>query len=189
MRCSWQNSKRTQITQLCRARGKQTLPESWSLSSVFVGHSAKKPLLSAALGKVLLSATSSFTECKTLGTEIHYSAKMSIFAECRTLGEGDVRQCAISGRLNLTTVNLCQRPSVGTRQRGFFAECQPTDTRQSLLYRVPSLGTRQNIFLIFLFCQLIFLCYILTLCRSICTILGEPVDLIRLFEFLQKIRI
>jgi hypothetical protein len=41
---------------------------------LFVGHSAKQPLPRAALGKVLLSVTSSFTECRTLGTEIH-SAK------------------------------------------------------------------------------------------------------------------
>jgi hypothetical protein len=42
---------------------------------LFVGHSAKKPLLSAALGKVLLSVTSSFTERRTLGTEIHSAKK------------------------------------------------------------------------------------------------------------------
>jgi hypothetical protein len=67
---------------------------------LFVGHSAKKSLSSAALGKILLSITSSFTECRTLDTEI-YSAKMSLpsaalgkvllsimssFTECRTLG-------------------------------------------------------------------------------------------------------
>jgi hypothetical protein len=43
----------------------------------FVGHSAKKHLPRAALGKVLHSVTSSFTECRTLGTEIH-SAKTSL---------------------------------------------------------------------------------------------------------------
>jgi hypothetical protein len=41
---------------------------------LFIGHSANKPLLRAALGKVLLSVKSSFTECGTLGTETH-SAK------------------------------------------------------------------------------------------------------------------
>ena len=42
-----------------------------------VGHSTKDALPRAALGKVLLSVTSSFTECKTLGTEIH-SAEISL---------------------------------------------------------------------------------------------------------------
>jgi hypothetical protein len=37
----------------------------------FVGHSAKKPLPTTALDKVLLSITNSFAECKTLGTERH----------------------------------------------------------------------------------------------------------------------
>jgi hypothetical protein len=38
---------------------------------LFVGHSAKKPLPRAVLGKVLHSVTITFTECRTLGTEIH----------------------------------------------------------------------------------------------------------------------
>jgi hypothetical protein len=41
---------------------------------LFVGHSAKKPLPSAALGKVVRSVKSLFTECRTLGTAKH-SAK------------------------------------------------------------------------------------------------------------------
>jgi uncharacterized lipoprotein YbaY len=44
---------------------------------LFVGHSAKKPLPSAALGKVLLSVTTTFAESRTLGTGI-YSAKISL---------------------------------------------------------------------------------------------------------------
>jgi hypothetical protein len=35
----------------------------------FVGHSAKEALPRAALGEHLLSVTSWFTECRTLGTE------------------------------------------------------------------------------------------------------------------------
>jgi hypothetical protein len=46
-----------------------------ALPSVFVGHSAKKSLPSAALGKVLLSVTTVFAESRTLGTGIH-SAKI-----------------------------------------------------------------------------------------------------------------
>jgi hypothetical protein len=45
----------------------------------FVGHSAKKALPRAALGKVRLSATSLFTECWTLGTGPHSAT--SLFTE------------------------------------------------------------------------------------------------------------
>jgi hypothetical protein len=55
---------------------------------LFIGHSAKKTLPRAALGKVLRSVKSLFTECGTLGTEKHsantalpsgkHSAKMSL---------------------------------------------------------------------------------------------------------------
>jgi hypothetical protein len=52
--------------------------ECWILCRVpFVGHSAKKALPSAALGKVRLSTKSLFTECWTLGTGPH-SAKTSL---------------------------------------------------------------------------------------------------------------
>jgi hypothetical protein len=118
-----------------------------------------------ALDKVLHSVTRSFTECRTLGKDV--------FAKCRTLGKGGARQRAVSGRLKLTTVNLCRGPVVGTRQRGFFAECQPADTRQRPLYRVPFLGTRQSIFLFFKFWQPNFLWYVPTLCRPTCTILEK----------------
>jgi hypothetical protein len=54
---------------------------------LFVGHSAKKPLPSAALSKVLLSVTSPFTECRTLGTEMLPSAF------CRALGKEAFAEC------------------------------------------------------------------------------------------------
>jgi hypothetical protein len=38
---------------------------------LFIGHSAKRTLPSAALGKVLRSVKSLFTECRTLGTAKH----------------------------------------------------------------------------------------------------------------------
>jgi hypothetical protein len=92
----------------------------------FVGHSAKKPLPRAALGKVLLSVTSSFTECRTLGKDF--------FAECRTLGEGGARQRAVNGHLKLVAVNLYRGPSIGTRQKIFFAE--RWHSVKNILYRV-----------------------------------------------------
>jgi hypothetical protein len=81
--------------------------------------------------------------CQVQDTRYRNTLGKDIFAECRTLGKGDARQRAVSGRLKMTLVNLCRGPRVGTRQRGFFAECQPADTRQRPLYRVPFLGTRQ----------------------------------------------
>jgi hypothetical protein len=48
-----------------------------ALPSAFIGHSAKPTLPSAALGKVLRSIKSLFTECRTLGTAKH-SAKTAL---------------------------------------------------------------------------------------------------------------
>jgi hypothetical protein len=44
---------------------------------LFIGHSAKQTLPSTALGKVLRSVKSWFTECRTLGTSKH-SAKTAL---------------------------------------------------------------------------------------------------------------
>jgi hypothetical protein len=64
----------------------------------------------AALGEFLLSVTSWFAECGTLGTG-ELSAKVA-------LGKGP--SAAV---IRLTDVSLCRGPRLGTRQRGFFAEC------------------------------------------------------------------
>ena len=69
------NSKETSILFSKSTTGIRTFTECQALCRVlFVGHSAKTLLPSAALGKVLLSVTSSFTERRTLGIETH-SAK------------------------------------------------------------------------------------------------------------------
>jgi hypothetical protein len=94
---------------------------------LFVGHSAKKYLPSAALGKVLLSVTTAFIESRTLDTEIH-SAKKSL-SSAKTLGE---RRRSAKGRQQPSIANdcyLCRAPSFGTRQRSFFTECLTSDTR------------------------------------------------------------
>jgi hypothetical protein len=70
--------------------------------------------------------------CRVQHTRYRNTLSKEFFTECRTL----------SGRLKLTAVNLCRGSRVGTRQRGFFAECQPADTWQRPLYRVSVLGTR-----------------------------------------------
>ena len=92
----------------CRALGKEAFAESRTWQSL-------------ALGNELVYRVRDTRHKNTLGKES--------FVECLTLGEGGSRQRVVSGRLKLTTVNLYRGPSVGTRQRGFFAECQPTDTR------------------------------------------------------------
>jgi hypothetical protein len=68
----------------------------------FVGHSAKKPLPSAALGKVLLSVMMAFAESRTLGIGIH-SAKISLPSAKHSV-KGGSRQRAISRCLKLMTV-------------------------------------------------------------------------------------
>jgi hypothetical protein len=62
----------------CLTTGIRPFAECRSLCRVlFIGHSAKKTLSRAALGKVLRSVKSLFTECRTLGTAKH-SAKTSL---------------------------------------------------------------------------------------------------------------
>jgi hypothetical protein len=102
---------------------------------LFIGHSAKKTLPSTALGKVLRSVKSLFTECRTLGTEKHsantalpsgkHSAKM-------TLGKGP------------SAAVYSWRPSA-------FAEDRKPALGKEGLYRVSSVDTRQSIFLFFYF--------------------------------------
>jgi hypothetical protein len=116
----------------------------------FVGHSAKKALPSAALGKVRLSATSLFTECWTLGTGRH-SAKTRLpsvkHSAKEALGKGPSASVP-----KLTVVSLCRVSGVGTRQRVFVAECYIYGTRQRTLCRVSYKDTRQSILLFFRFC-------------------------------------
>jgi hypothetical protein len=135
-----------------------------------IGHSAKTSLPSAALGKVLLSVTTAFTESRILGTEIHSTKKS---AECRTLSE---RRRSAKGRQHPSIADgryLCRAPSFGTQQSSFFAECFSSDTQHNTLCRVPFLDTRQITFFIFLFSQPNFLWYVHTLCRPTCTILAQ----------------
>jgi hypothetical protein len=118
-----------------------TLPESGSLPSARrfaecfllgtrqrslcrVPHSAKKPLPSAALGKVLLSVMTAFAESRTLGTGIHST-------------KGGSRQRVVRRRLKLTVVTFAKSrvlalgkeyslPSAPclTIGRASFAECR-----------------------------------------------------------------
>jgi hypothetical protein len=128
--------------------GIRVFAECWILCRVpFVGHSAKKALPRAALGKVRLSAKSPFTECWTLGRGQH-SAKTRLpsvkHSAKKALGKGP--SLAVP---KLTAVSLCRVPTVGSRQRCFFAECRAAGTRQRKLYRVSYPDTRQSIFLFF----------------------------------------
>jgi hypothetical protein len=124
---------------------------------LFIGHSAKPTLPSAALGKDLRSVKVLFTECGTLGTAQH-SAKTVLprvkHSAKTALGKGPLAAV------------YSWRPSV-------FAECHILGTRQRTLCRVSSLDTRQSIFLFFLFCLPNFLWYVPTLCRPIFIICGQ----------------
>jgi hypothetical protein len=149
------------VIESVRATRLLALPEFGSLPSAFC----------RALGKVLHSVTISFTECRTLDTEIH-SVKTSLPSGKHSakvaLGKG-----SSAAVLKLTAVSPCRGPTVGTRQSGFFAECQILGTRQRTLYRVSSMDTRQSIFLFFKFCPPNFLWYVSTLCRPTCIICGQ----------------
>jgi hypothetical protein len=73
-------------------------------------------------GKVLLSVTTLFAESRTLGTRIH-SAKIRA-----ALGKGRQPPFKADDRY------LYREPSSGTRQRIFFAECPPFNTRQNIYF-------------------------------------------------------
>jgi hypothetical protein len=64
-------------------------------------------LSSAALGKVLLSVMTTFTESRALGTETH-SAKKLVPSAKHSVNNGP-RQSAISSHLKLTTVIFAER--------------------------------------------------------------------------------
>jgi hypothetical protein len=138
---------------------------------LFVGHSAKKTLLSAALDKVLLSVTMAFTESRTLDTETH-STKSSLPSAKHlakaTLGKGPStavyswQSLTFAERRALALSKDASLPSVKrmTLGRACCAECH-----------VWTLG--KVYFLFFFFLQPNFLWYVLTLRRRTCTILAQ----------------
>jgi hypothetical protein len=119
-----------------------TLPESGSLPSA---RSFAECFLSGTRQRCLYREP--YSAKSSLGNNLVYRVQDTRYIN--TLGKDDAQQRAVSGRLKMTAINLCRGLRAGTRQRGFFAECQPADTRQRPLYRVPFLGTRQSIFLFF----------------------------------------
>ena len=122
--------------------------ECWPLCRVpFVGHSAKTALSRAALGKAWLSVTSVFTERRTLGTGPH-SANPCL-PSVKHSANGALGKGPSAAVPKLTAVSLCRVPTVGSRQRCFFAECRASGTRQRMIYRVSYPDTRQSIFLFF----------------------------------------
>jgi hypothetical protein len=124
---------------------------------LFIGHSAKKSLPRATLGKVRLSVTGLFTERRTLDTGQH-SAK-TILPSVKHSAKKALSKGSSAVVLKLTAVSLYRVPRTGTRQRR--------------LCRVSSIDTRQTIFLFFTFWPPNFLWYVPTLCRLTCTILGQ----------------
>jgi hypothetical protein len=116
---------------------------------LFIGHSVKTTLLSAALGKVLRSVKSLFTECRTLGTDKH-SAKTALpsgkHSAKMALGKGPSaavyswQPSAFAEGRKLTLGKAYSLPSVKYLALG-----------KEGLYRVSSVDTRQSIFLFFYF--------------------------------------
>jgi hypothetical protein len=133
---------------------------------LFIRHSAKRTLPSAALGK------EDFAERRTrqspaLGKELVYRVQdtrhsealgKDCFVERQTLDKDDSRQRAVSGRLQLTAVSLCRVSNIWHSAKRVFIEC--------LLW---ILG--KSYFYFFYFGHQTFLWYVPTLCRPTCTIL------------------
>jgi hypothetical protein len=103
----------------------------WLYRVLFIGHSAKSTLPRAALGRVLRSVKSLFTECRALDTAKHsantvlpsvkHSANMA-------LGKGSLAPSTTDGRQSLPSVkylalgkeSLCRVSYVDTRQSIFL---------------------------------------------------------------------
>jgi hypothetical protein len=78
---------------------------------LFIGHSAKKTLPSAALGKVLRSVTSWFAECRTLGTgELSAKPCLPSVKHSSKVALGKAPSAAV---IKLTVVSLCRGPTLG----------------------------------------------------------------------------
>jgi hypothetical protein len=99
-----------------RTTGIQGFAECCNLCRVpFVGHSAKKALPSATLGKARLSATRLFTECRTLGIGRH-SAQTGL-PSVKHSTKGALGKGPSTAVPKLTAGSLCREPAAGTRQR------------------------------------------------------------------------
>ena len=109
----------------------------------FVGHSAKKALPSAALGKVRLSAKSLFTECWTLGTGPH-SAKTRLPSV-----KGGTRQRAVSGRPKADGRQSLPRASGWHSAKMIL--CRVPHSRHSAKTSLPSVIPRHSAKYIFIF--------------------------------------
>jgi hypothetical protein len=120
---------------------------------------------SPALSKELVYQVRDTRHRETLGKDC--------FVEPQTLDKNGARQRAVSGRLQLTAVSFCRGPKAGTRQSRFFAECQISGTRQRGSLLSAFCGHSAKHIFIFLFWPPNFLWYVSTLCRPICTILGQ----------------
>jgi hypothetical protein len=70
---------------------------------------------SPALGKELIYRAQDTRHNQALGKDC--------FAESQTLGKDGSRQMAVSGRLQLTTVNLCRVSNIWHSAKTIFAEC------------------------------------------------------------------
>jgi hypothetical protein len=116
---------------------------------LFIRHSTKKTLPRAALGKVLRSVQSLFTECRTLGIEKHSAkpALPSVKHSTNMALDKELSTAVYSCRLSAFAEG--RKPALGK------ADSLPSVKYLALgkegLYRVSSVDTRQSIFLFFYF--------------------------------------
>jgi hypothetical protein len=100
----------------------------------FIGHSTK-------------SCSTAFINSRTLRT-VRHSTKIILLSTKYSANDGP-RQRTVSSRSITDGHYLCRASCFDTRQKNYFVECPVSSTRQSMLYRVLFLDTRQSIFLFF----------------------------------------
>jgi hypothetical protein len=138
---------------------------------LFVGHSTKKSLSIAALGKdALLSVMTAFTESRTLGTKRH-SAKKTL-PSVKHSTNNDPQQRAVSSRLKLTAVIFAERRALALSKEASLPSVRHLTLGKACCAECHS-WTLGKVFFYFLFSLPNFLWYVATLCRPTCTILTQ----------------
>jgi hypothetical protein len=106
----------------CLCRVSAALPSAFYRALGKADFAERRTRQSPALVKELVYRVQDTRHSEALGKDV--------FAERQTLDKDGSRQRSVSGRLQLTSVSLCQGSPAGTRQSRFFAECHIDGTRQ-----------------------------------------------------------
>jgi hypothetical protein len=138
---------------------------------LFLGQSAKQPLPRAALGKVLLSVTSWFTECKTLGTE-KLSAKTRL-PSGRHSSKAALSKGSSVANLKLTVVSLCRGPRSTLGKEASLSSAKYLALGKDLFTECLLWTLGKTYLYFFNFGNQTFCGIVPTLFRPTCTILGQ----------------